>query len=144
MKLYLMRHGDALAAYEDSLRPLSELGLQEVQAVARRRATEGFSVGRLLHSPKVRARQTAHEVLRLALAGSIEPEEVSGLLPMDPPEVWLDRLEEAEDDWLLVGHNPFMSELAELLVKQPVEFQTATMACFERQGNYLWKRIELP
>ena len=69
MDLYLIRHADALALgergiTEDAGRPLSELGEQQSQQVARILQKRGVVLDKLLTSPLVRARQTADIILR--------------------------------------------------------------------------------
>jgi Histidine phosphatase superfamily (branch 1) len=66
MRLYLMQHGAALAKDVDPARPLSEQGEQDVRRIAAFLARAGVGVGRIWHSGKRRAEQTA-ELLAAAL-----------------------------------------------------------------------------
>lgn len=137
MLFYLMRHGDAVAAYEDPQRPLSAHGRAQADAVGGRFAARAPARLVVLHSTKLRARQTAERVCARALP-EVPPQEVDGLLPSDPVDPWVARLEDLEASALLVGHNPFMSDLASRLLGQGVGFGTAAMACLRRHGPGRW------
>lgn len=137
MKLFLMRHGDAVPAYEDSRRPLSERGRAQVEAVAQR-VTGVLQEGlRVLHSPKLRASETAQILCARALPGA-SPQVSQGLLPGDPVDPWIERIAESDGDLLLVGHNPFMGDLATRLAGKPVGFGTATLVILERVAEFGW------
>ena len=58
MKLYLVQHAEAVPAEDDPDRPLSDKGRTDVQRVASFLA-RSVRVGRIVHSPKMRARDTA-------------------------------------------------------------------------------------
>ena len=64
---------------------------------------------------------------------------MTGLLPEDDPDLTKAELEAAEQPIMLVGHLPYMSRLAELLVKgdgarAAIEFGPATMLCCANVG----------
>lgn len=116
MDVYLMQHGEAAAADLDPRRPLTEQGRGSVAAVAGQAAACGVRIDRIVHSGKLRARQTA-EMLADALGGSAAAE-VSGLAPMDPVEAAAAALidPEASGSIAIVGHLPFLDRMASLLV----------------------------
>jgi phosphohistidine phosphatase len=69
--------------------------------------------------------------------------QLSGLLPEDDPAAVQAEIDLAIDPILLVGHLPFMSRLAGLLVsgdpeQAVVEFFPATMVCFDKSAAQ-WK-----
>ncbi|UCG38510.1 MAG: phosphohistidine phosphatase SixA [bacterium] len=142
MMVYLVRHGEALAETRDPSRPLSGPGREEVlrtgRLLARRmRMLPGF----VHHSPKTRAAQTA-ELLGQCIPGLPSPVPADGLLPMDDPGLWAQRLETADRDIMLVGHLPHLSRLASLLLlwdagREILEFTPGTIVCLEKTGN--WK-----
>lgn len=142
MKLYLLRHGKALQKDEAPGRPLAEKGVKEVAEVARRSAPRITPVPRVLHSEKLRARQTAEVFVREA-GWAAKPEEVEGICPDDPVEPWATRLGDQDGDLLLAGHNPFMEELAATLLRDGagLRFKTGTLACFERRGPDRWSLV---
>src|SRR2546422_959440 len=59
MELYLMRHGEAMAAEQDPHRPLTEAGRAAAERVAARTAAVGARLDRIYHSDAPRASQTA-------------------------------------------------------------------------------------
>lgn len=121
MKLYILRHGDAVepgdARFEENERPLTAKGIQrtELLASALRQMEIAFDV--ILSSPLMRARETAEIVARrlrlerrlqwtddLAPGGSLERlvRQINALRPI-PESV------------LVVGHEPYLSGLTSLL-----------------------------
>jgi phosphohistidine phosphatase len=97
-------------------------------------------VERVIHSGKLRARQTA-ESLAEAVATGLEPE-VSGLLgPNDNPKAFDWQSESWDRDTLVVGHLPFMARLAAHLVAEDeklplVAFQPGSLVCLERNDGH--------
>ncbi len=142
MRIYLVRHGDALPATEDPERSLSESGKRKVARVAGVLETIGAGVDRMIHSGKPRARQTA-EILARSLMREPGLETADDLNPMDPVEPWAGRAVELEHDTMLVGHLPFMSRLLTRLVTgaadpELVDFPPGTVACLERTSEGKW------
>jgi len=143
MTLYLVRHGQALPKYEDPQRPLSDQGQADIRKVATFLGERGtVQVSRILHSGKLRARQTAEALAeRLKATGSVS--ETDGLAPLDDPTVWAGRLAKLDEDLILVGHLPHMGKLAALLLtdnaEQPViRFQMGGVVCLERDEEDRW------
>lgn len=102
----------------------------------------GIQVSRILHSGKLRARQTAEALAkRLKAPGGVS--ETDGLNPLDDPAVWAERLATEREDLMLVGHLPHMSRLAALLLAgdadQPiVQFQMGGVVCLSRDDEGRW------
>lgn len=134
MRLYLLRHGKAVRDDEDRTRPLTPRGEAQSRWLGDTLAERGFTVGRVLHSEKLRARQTAALVAERAVP-KVHLEMVEGLLPEDDVDPWAERFMLGDGDVLLVGHNPFMERLSRRLAGDAVPFRTATMAAFERLGD---------
>lgn len=142
MKLYLLRHGKAVRDHEECTRPLAPRGERQVAAQGESMRQRGLQVDRVLYSPKLRARQTMEIFCSRALPDT--PREMTDwMLPADAVEPWLPRLAEAQEDLLLVGHNFFMEDLAQLLVGRPVRFKTSTLGAFERDAAGLWSMLWL-
>ena len=141
MDFYLVRHGQAKPETEDPRRPLSDEGLREAEKVARAAAGRGVRVSAILHSDKLRARQTA-EIFRQFLAPAGGTREARGLAPDDDPMVARAELEEAAEPLMLVGHLPHLGRLTSLLVtgdpeRAVVEFPSAGLVCVARiQGRW--------
>jgi phosphohistidine phosphatase len=128
MRLYLVRHGDAVSDQENRLRPLSERGHDELRRMAQLlRSSRAFTPEQLWHSPLLRARETAEGLLRAVVPDAVLIE-TPGLLPEDDPEEIAGRLRTLTtiEHLALVGHEPHLSALATLLVrgkKNPVGFE---------------------
>lgn len=144
MLIYLIQHADALSEEENPARPLSEAGQRDISKVAVYLSRLNVRVNQILHSKKLRASQTAEVIAKnLTLNNYKELAESDGLLPLDGPSVWDDRLKYLTDDLILVGHMPHLGKLAGLLLcKDPerniISFQTACVACLERDEKAIW------
>ena len=120
MFLYLVRHGDAVDEEQDPQRPISETGQAEVEKIARHLAGLKITVDQLFHSPKLRAVQTA-EILSSRLHPEKGLSESDGLLPNDPPKTWKKKLKEMDGSLMIVGHLPYLTRLASLLLSEDSE-----------------------
>ena len=129
MNLYLLRHGLAVEpgtpGFEnDADRPLTPKGERKLRKIAEGIKALEISFDLVLSSPYVRARRTAEivaEVLgigkKLGFSDALMPAgSVNQLLES------LNQIEPAPEDVLLVGHEPYMSELISLLVSGQVGF----------------------
>ncbi len=121
MLLLLIRHADAGDADarlwpDDSLRPLTDKGRKRHRKVARRLERHGLTPTLLLASPWLRAWQTA--LLTAEVAGGPAPVACPALAKapnLRPLAAALGR--PAEDAVVaLVGHEPWMGQLASLLL----------------------------
>ena len=139
MDFYLVRHGDAVAESFDERRPLSRLGRDQVDQVARLAVQKQTQVAVIFHSGILRAEQTAQILAqRLRPRQGIMP--MSGLLPQDDPALAAAWLATAEDSIMLVGHLPFMNRLGALLVtgdpdRDVIAFTPATIVCCAQQPS---------
>ena len=143
VRLYLVQHGEAKKKEEDPQRPLTEKGRLNTEKIAGFLARAGIKVDRIVHSGKLRAKQTA-EILAEKL-GASRIEEDPDLEPLAPPEKWTKRLEALNEDTMLVGHLPHLSLLASLLLTgdkniQPVKFTYSGVVCLEKTGDG-WKLV---
>lgn len=123
MEIYILRHAiaeerDVDKYPDDSLRPLSARGKKRMRRIAEGMATAGLSFDVIYTSPFTRARQTAdivanvfraqkklHETKTLGTDG--DPEELISLVNAQKGKV---------DSVLLVGHEPYLSDLISVLV----------------------------
>ena len=115
MKLYLVRHGEALSEQVDPECGLSDRGKSDVAAVAAHLAELGVAPARIQHSTKARARQTA-AIIAGAIGGAVQPEEREGIAPNDNVVPIAEEIAESRADLMLVGHLPFMPRLAQALL----------------------------
>jgi phosphohistidine phosphatase len=122
--LYLIRHAKAAARGpdypDDRLRPLVAKGRDQAAALARALACLGWRFDRLFSSPYSRARQTAAaltEALSPCAKGKVEALDA---LCADDYATLLAQLEAglgpAAEHVALVGHQPYLGELASLLL----------------------------
>jgi len=139
MELYLVQHGEAKSKAEDSQRPLTERGRDEVQRVAAFAAKAGLKVSQVRNSGKRRAEETAS-----ILAEHLSPSEgvlaIPGLAPMDDIRPIAQALQKETAPLMLVGHLPFMDRLAGLLVTgdpdcSVVRFCMGGIVCLEGAGD---------
>lgn len=142
MEFYLVRHGDALTATKNPLRPLSSTGRGRVEHLAQLALQRGAQPCKIYHSGILRAAETA-EILAGSLMSAREVCATSGLLPEDDPAIIKAEIDTAAESLMLVGHLPFMSRLAGLLVygdpeRPAAEFPTASMLCCTKTGGE-WK-----
>jgi phosphohistidine phosphatase len=135
MKIYLVRHGQAVAPQVDSAKPLSDEGRSEIEHVARTLKNMNVQVGTIYHSGKLRAEESAM-ILAEAL-GPVKEKAISGLAPNDEPQEVLQMIEAGEEDLMLVGHLPMLDKLLHELVKpeekeEIPKFGTGTLVAVER------------
>lgn len=139
MLLYLVRHGEAKSEKDDPERGLTDKGVEEVRKTAGYAKSLGLRVSQISHSPKLRARQTAQ-----LLAEQLKPEkgidQSDNLLPLDDPGLWALRLSGSEEDLMLVGHLPYLAQLAGLLLcankeETFVDLKTGGIACLKRAAQ---------
>jgi len=121
VRLYLVQHGRAKTEQQDPERPLTAEGVADVARVARHAIDHlGVRPGRVMHSGKTRARQTAEIWGRLL---RIEPSQADDLAPNDDPATWVGRLGAETNDLMLVGHLPHLARLAAALVTGTPELE---------------------
>lgn len=142
MRLYLLQHGDAVPESVNPDRPLSEKGRLDVKRLARFVGWSAFKVARIVHSGKLRARQSA-ELMATEMGEGAAPEAHPGLGPSDPVEMVASQAAGWQRDTLIVGHMPFLGRLAAQLVCGNPElplaaFQPGSMACLERDASGRW------
>jgi len=143
MSLFLVQHGDALSKAEDPERPLSGKGRGDVARMALFLARSGLRAGRVIHSGKTRAMETAKMLSQsIGPDGAVE-EMAAGLAPNDPTDELLRVLQGWHEDVMIVGHEPFMGRLAARLVVGDeaggvVAFAPGSVVCLEKSEDGNW------
>lgn len=142
MKLYLVRHGEALAKDVDPDQSLSATGRANVERLAAFLDRRGVRAERIVHSGKTRARQTA-EIIAEAMANAGACAARDGLAPNDPTAPVAREITGLREDTVLVGHLPFLGDLAARLVVGSegvtvAVFRPATMLCLEQGVDSGW------
>jgi phosphohistidine phosphatase len=141
MKLFLVRHTHAVADKDDPRRRLSPQGRETAQKLAEffRGKPALDSVHAVWHSPLLRARETA-ELLVQGLGLDVLLVETTGLQPEDDPAVVAQRVERLDQAVMIVGHEPQLSALATLLVRDKVKpvgfkFKKGAVMALESTGG---------
>jgi len=139
MRVYLVQHGLAKEKSEDTERPLSDQGREDVARVA------GFlslfekpRPERVLHSGKLRTEQTA--AMFAEGWGFLPVEHALDIEPDSDPSIWSSRFTSMNSDLMLVSHLPYLQRLAGLLLsgneeREVVRFRNGGVVCLEHDGN---------
>ena len=145
MKLYCVRHCEALSTILDPERSLSEQGPDDARKIAGYIEERGIVIPRIVHSGIKRAAQTAEYI---AATCQYEDLIVSPELLDDQADVALliDELKQWTRDTLLVGHMPYMANLVSALVmdnddavsSQLLTFSPGTMVCLNGVADGGW------
>ena len=143
MRLYLVQHGEARSEAEDPERPLTARGEDEVRRTSEGAKRLDIRPSKILHSGKLRARQTA-EILARGVNRPLSSVQVSpGLNPNDDVRPWAERIQKEIDDLMLVGHLPFLDKLASTLLcgnenAKLVLFRYGAIVCLEQKEDKGW------
>lgn len=152
MRLYLMRHGEALPpgpGVQDEDRPLTDEGRRRVREVARAWALRDDPAPEAwVVSPLVRAVQTC-EIYHTELASKAPVEVSRRLVPSGRVSFLVDLLEERGEDVLaLVGHQPLLGGLAVFLLgwsTVPADLEPGAILALDvsrpGEGTLLWHAI---
>ncbi len=143
MRLFLVQHAKAASNQADPERPLTEDGRRDIQKVAAFIKPLNVSVDYLWHSGKKRAAQTA-DALADVVEVRTETTARGGLAPNDDVTVIKNEIEAAQHDIMLVGHLPFLSKLASLLLTgsesaSAVAFKNGGIVCLDRCDENQWR-----
>ena len=145
MKLYLMRHGEALHPSIDPEMHLSPRGRAEVVKMAGYLKRPEAAIDAIWHSPKARAVETAQTVAEVM---GFDPKRLHtqvDLVPEAGAEAAKARIEAAQQSGvrglLIISHMPFLPKLTAALAgpSNQTDFETAGAACFTWK-NGLWER----
>jgi phosphohistidine phosphatase len=141
MYVFIVQHGDALPSNIDPERPLSEKGMTQVKRLSEFLRKIPIYPDLILHSNKNRAIETA-ETISLTLGG-IRMESREYLNPGDSTDSIIEELRKSDKNIMIVGHMPFLHELALRLLSQDseknvFEIKNASPLILERtQEGYL-------
>jgi phosphohistidine phosphatase len=143
MKLYLVQHAKAVPKKLDTERPLTKEGIDEIRNVAQFLKPLTLRVDYLWYSSKKRAAQTA-DILAEVVAVSKERTMRNDLGPNDDVTTITSELASNTKDIMIVGHLPFLSKLASLLLTGSeltdiVEFKNAAVVCLDRSEENRWQ-----
>jgi len=142
MKLYLVQHAKAAAKEVDPQRSLTEEGRRETEKVATFVRPLNPGIECIWHSGKKRAAQTA-ELLVEAFAVKAASLARQGLGPNDAVAPLAEELAAADEEVMIVGHLPFLSKLASLLLTgsesgDTVTFRNGGIVCLQLGEDKRW------
>jgi phosphohistidine phosphatase len=142
MRLYLVQHGQAKSKDEDPDRHLTDTGTLEVEKMATFLKPLEIMVEALWHSGKARAAQTA-EILATGVTAKQGPVRHDGLAPKDDVVAIAEEISRLKKDIFIVGHLPFLSKLASLLLcddasNEVIGFQYSGVVCLEQNEDKTW------
>jgi len=143
MKVYLVRHGEAVSSQSDPQKPLSKQGLADVRKVASFIKPLEISVEHIWHSGKLRAAQTAEIVAESVLVEN-DCSAHNDLGPNDDVTIVADELEAYNINLMIVGHLPFLAHLTSLLVSgkdtaNVVAFDAGSITCLNHSDPGQWQ-----
>lgn len=138
MRIYLLRHADAVDGVPDATRDLSPKGQRQVAELAKGVGRVPLAtVPAIEHSPLVRAVRTA-QMLRLLGGRPLPLKVLSGLEPEAAPLKTAAQLAKTRRDRLVVGHNPHLAAVAEALLGLPaggIRLRKAGLLALERTAR---------
>lgn len=139
MKVYLVQHGESKSEIEDPERPLTQKGKEVVGSVASYVAPLGAEVAQVVHSGRIRAKQTA-ELFAQYLSPTQGVREEKELGPLDDPQEAKRLIQQAERPLMIVGHLPHLSRLASLLIlgtpeNEIIRFKMGGVVCLSESDN---------
>ena len=143
MRLYLVQHGKAVSPENDPKRPLSQEGRDDLDKVTTWLAGgPRLKVDRVIHSGKLRSQQTA-QIIAYELGLDDKVAQEAGLAPADDVQPWAGKLQNTDEDLMLVGHLPHLSKLASQLLcgseeTDIIDFREAGVVCMERIDTGSW------
>lgn len=143
MKVYLVRHGEAVSSGVDPKRPLSEQGRAEIKKVATFIKPFGIIVEYIWHSGKLRAAQTA-EIIAELVTVTKDCSAHEGLGPNDNVTIIAEELKTYNTNLMIVGHLPFMAYLISLLLTgketaNVAALDTGSITCLNRNDPLMWQ-----
>ena len=140
MRLYLLRHAEAVSGTPDASRDLTAHGQRQVAGLAKAPGLVALEeVLAIEHSPLVRAVRTA-QLLRMATGSPLPLKVLGGLEPEHDPRKTALLLGKSRRSRLLVGHNPHLAELAALLLGiavggSAIRFRKSGLMALERTAK---------
>lgn len=142
MKLYLMRHGEALSPQVDPERGLTDAGKVKIKLVATHLLNTGVTFKQIFHSNKKRAHETS-EIMSQIISPEVKPVLHKNITPNDDPGLLVAEIISWDEDTLITSHLPFVPNLMSLLTGEDVflsaiSFEAGTVVCLEKHNSANW------
>jgi phosphohistidine phosphatase len=148
MKLYMMRHGEAINDALSPGKPLSAKGRDEVRKISALLKSKNVEISGILHSGKLRAIQTS-KIIADNQSVNVRCEQKDYLDPygsVDSAVSEISGLRDERSDFslMIVGHLPFLRELTRALTRsnsitESINFCTGSLICLEKGPGNTWK-----
>lgn len=116
LKVILVRHGESTSTVDNPERPLAITGRQHAERMASWLHGCGYEVEKVVHSSKLRARQTAKIFGHRLDIHAAHVREIDGVKPHDAPEPIAELLATERQSLLIVSHLPFLNRLSSLML----------------------------
>jgi len=134
MALYLVQHGVSASKSVDPEKGLTEQGREETGRITQVAKNYEINVGKIVHSGKKRAAQTA-AIFHSELAVNAPIEIIAGISPLDDVRPFAKSIN-PDENALIVGHMPFMQLLVSYLTTGSAEtrvyqFQNSGIVCLD-------------
>ncbi|BFH74576.1 phosphohistidine phosphatase SixA [Sulfurisphaera javensis] len=132
----IVRHGEAepkIEGIDDKDRKLVKKGVKQMKRIANFLDEMGYKINNVISSPYVRAYQSAEAILDKLKVDDIKIETYDDLIPDKDPSSFAEKIKEFQDDTiiLLVGHEPYLSNLIKLLTGASVELKKGGLAIID-------------
>ncbi len=121
MALFLVQHGISASKDVDPQKGLTNQGITESERIAKLAKEYGIKVGKIIHSGKRRAEQTA-SIFHKILSFSEPLEMVPGINPKDDVRAFAETIQ-LNSELMVVGHLPFLQRLLAYLTTGSEEFR---------------------
>jgi phosphohistidine phosphatase len=143
MKLYLVQHGEAKSEVEDPERSLAARGEKEVTSVSKAALGLHIRPSKIYHSGKLRAKQTAEIIANALKIPNLSVQAIQGLNPNDDVRPWAEQISKEKEDFMLVGHLPFLEKLTSFLLcgnenARLVLFHYGAIVCLDQKEDKEW------
>lgn len=144
MDIILVRHAKSAHDYSrwktDDIRPLSPIGTERQTKSSLGMQREGLAFDMIWVSPFLRAQQTL-EIIQNTYDSDLEPEIVDELQVWGDPSLVKDMLDDhasnhPDSKLLIVGHNPNISNLIELLTGEHIYMKTSDVVMISKKSEW--------
>ncbi len=139
MNIYIVQHGLSEKG-SSGKKVLTKDGIEKVELIAGVAAGYGVKIDKIIHSGKIRAKQTAELISKKF--GNVQFKESTGLKPLDSVENFRDKI---EANLMIVGHLPYLNRLVSYLVtgnidKKIFDLQNGGILCLNNdEGEWVIK-----
>ena len=140
INLIIVRHGDSelqIQVKDDKERKLTKKGVKEMKRVANFIDVLDIKIDKVVSSPYLRAYQSAKEIIDEIGIDDSKIETYDELTPDKDPSQFIEKLKNFPDNItvLVVGHNPYLSDMIKILTGANVDLEKGGIALVEYDLN---------